>query len=627
MSNFSVENGILLKDGKKTFLVGESYYPSFHAYKWPVPPEGDRMGEMKKDFKAMAEMGINHIRVAALGFAGYDKEGNFIIDTPFVDAMLREAEKLDISISVRLEGYSVNLRDFKDVLMVDEFGNPQDTSKWFDFIQTSLCHEGILEDNRIHAEKLANYYTDFPAVVAYQIYNEPHFPGSTVFDYGKDAIAAYRKWLVEKKAMTEEEAKDYLPPKTRREQSPRMWALWRTFSEESLNHFLGNAARAAKKAGKPVYTCFTDCNLAKFAPLRGVEPFGGSLDMDVVGFTDYNLAEGQLYFAKSLLCDMQTDIAEAQGKTAWCIEQDCRVVLPARQFEKGVYLATGSGLKGLVYYQWRGDAPSIGTPNPNSCGAVNYDGTKTVKFDSVKNCTALLNRLSDLLVETHPVYSGFGIYCSSYAVAMSDAIQNDLEKRADTKYNDAQAFNRNTYYELANAGYRPAITDKNLLPGNPLGIRFLLTPLRSRLSDEDVEVIENFKKNGGLVFSQFEDKRWGFREWDEEPVFSPIARSNCMASHTMAEIMAFLGAPAFAVANSPLIQIKPLKGPDFAVLAVINVGTPAAPEYNAEITTEYPHKTAVLYNADGERELETDGRHIQLGKVNYDFAGGFVVLR
>ena len=46
---YEIKDGILVKDGKKIFALGESYYPSFHEGKYPVPPDGDRIGEMKKD--------------------------------------------------------------------------------------------------------------------------------------------------------------------------------------------------------------------------------------------------------------------------------------------------------------------------------------------------------------------------------------------------------------------------------------------------------------------------------------------------------------------------------------------------------------------------------------------------
>ena len=101
---YEIKNGILYRDGKKTFVLGESYYPSFHPSKYPVPPEGDRIGEMKKDLRMMAEAGFNHVRFAALGDATYNAEDASVsFSSPFVDSMIEEAEKNDLSASIRLQ--------------------------------------------------------------------------------------------------------------------------------------------------------------------------------------------------------------------------------------------------------------------------------------------------------------------------------------------------------------------------------------------------------------------------------------------------------------------------------------------------------------------------------------------
>jgi len=85
---YKIEKGKLICDGKTVFALGQSYYPSFHKYKYPVPPDGDRMGEMKKDLEQMAQMGFNHVRYAAIGETYLDQNGKVIVQTPFVDSMI-----------------------------------------------------------------------------------------------------------------------------------------------------------------------------------------------------------------------------------------------------------------------------------------------------------------------------------------------------------------------------------------------------------------------------------------------------------------------------------------------------------------------------------------------------------
>ena len=147
---YKIKNGILYKNNKKTFVLGESYYPSFHPCKVPVPPDGDRIGEMIKDLKMMSEAGFNHVRFAALGETFYNADNDSVsIDSPLIDAMCQEADKNNLSVSIRLQGFSVNLRGFTDDNMLDENGKFPDYA-WCDFVRSSPNHQGILEDNFVH---------------------------------------------------------------------------------------------------------------------------------------------------------------------------------------------------------------------------------------------------------------------------------------------------------------------------------------------------------------------------------------------------------------------------------------------------------------------------------------------
>ena len=356
---YEIKNGKLLCNGQAVFALGQSYYPSFHKAKYPVPPEGDRMGEMKKDLALMAEMGFNHVRFAAIGDTYLDENGAVAVETPFVDAMIREAIENGISSSVRLQGYALNLHGYRDVMMIDNEGNVQDPSLWYNFIQTTLHHEGMQEDNRLATEALARHFDGMEGVVAFQIYNEPHYPTPTFFDYHPCAIAAYRRWLVENGHMSKEEAAGYQPPRSRKEQSPEKWALWRSFSTESLTAFLNRSSDAAKAVSTlPTYTCFTNDQTSTHSAFRGVDNFENPRgSMDIVGYTIYINAEGEDYYGCMLATDICVSAARAEGKEAWCIELDSRTKIPPRIFNKNTYATIGAGVKGIVYYQWRGDHP------------------------------------------------------------------------------------------------------------------------------------------------------------------------------------------------------------------------------------------------------------------------------
>ena len=63
---YTIRKGVLYHDGRAQIALGQSYYPSYHPQKVPVPPTGDRLGEMAKDLRAMREAGFNVVRMAAL---------------------------------------------------------------------------------------------------------------------------------------------------------------------------------------------------------------------------------------------------------------------------------------------------------------------------------------------------------------------------------------------------------------------------------------------------------------------------------------------------------------------------------------------------------------------------------
>ena len=144
---YKIKNGLLEKDGEPIYCVGVSYYASYHERKVPVPPEGDRLGEMKKDFKGMADTGFNLVRFAALGDMSYDENGEIVYKGELTDTLIKEAEKAGIATMIRLQGYTSNPSGNTDCLMVDSEGKEMNTDTWLNFIQNSLHHKGILKDN------------------------------------------------------------------------------------------------------------------------------------------------------------------------------------------------------------------------------------------------------------------------------------------------------------------------------------------------------------------------------------------------------------------------------------------------------------------------------------------------
>ena len=89
---------------------------------------------------------------------------------------MSEAELVDIATMLRLQGYTMNLSEWEDCYMIDQDGNQIDRDVWYNFIQNSLHHEGILQDNIEGTRHLAKHYIKYSNLVSFQTYNEPHYP-------------------------------------------------------------------------------------------------------------------------------------------------------------------------------------------------------------------------------------------------------------------------------------------------------------------------------------------------------------------------------------------------------------------------------------------------------------------
>ena len=623
---YCIKNGILYKNGKKEFVLGESYYPSFHPSKFPVPPEGDRYGEMKKDLRMMREAGFNHVRFAALGNVSLGEDGDVCVDTPFIDDMIEEAEKNDISVSIRQQGFSVNLRGFTDVEMVDYSGRNPDFI-WSDFVRTTLNHEGILEDNQAYAEALSEHYSKNPTVVAFQIYNEPHYPevGTSYYDYHPKTIEAFRRWLVENGVFTNEEAENYEPPRTKGEQSSRMWALWRIFSMDNLNAFLENAAIGSKKGSPlPTFTCLTSCQVKSQNYSSGVDYFGNARALDILGYTTYIHAHGPGYYPMCLHADLAQCAAELEGKESWCIELDSRTYIPCTVYNRGTFVIIGAGAKGIVYYQWRGDCPVPGVPYPNSCGILNYDGTKTHNFDNAVNVNRYVERMNDLIMNSRREHMGIGLLHSEYATLVCDSREEKGTFKAEQKGNIYLTVYTEVYRQLRDAGYNVSITDAANLKKNPFGIKVLFVPRVEMLSDEERKAVDEARASGVRVFENMFTKGTtrciAFKEYR---VNTPTGTASIFDPyHSVYDIEEMTGVHPVAISLDNGVGIQVLRGDGYRLLVLTNKSS-VRQEINAKIRINTPFISAEFFDIDGEKDVVIKGNEVSVDIKD----GGIILLR
>lgn len=498
---YELKKGILYKENKPVLGLGVSYYASYHKQKVPVPENGDRLGEMKKDFKDMAEAGFNIVRMAALGDVERKDEA-VQVSFPFIDAMMESAEELDLACMVRLQGYSMNLSGYEDDAMLNEKGERM-PFYWSWFIRNCLNHPGILKDNEEGTVESARHFTPYPSVVSFQIYNEPAYPTKHYYDYNPHTIRKYREWLVEKGYKNAQEAAGTEPPRKRpaKEESAEEWIRWRLFNMERLNWYLTHLGDKAKEGySKPeVLTCHMACPMTPGNAIRGQDYFQTAEGMDILGITHYAPAIGPVHFYASMILDGAESAAATFGKKMWIIEYNGHTKMTAEEWERETYSAIGSAVKGILYYQWRADYPYEDGPEPEGFGLVYNNGTPTAKYDRALRMNALLNRYSSEFACAEKVRSGVAVLFSNHATAYFDAVDNhDPESWA--KVHDRYPLHmRRIYADFRRAGAVVDFTRACDLAKNPLSVQLLLVPTTEGLSEEEIRQVEAFAEAGGTV--------------------------------------------------------------------------------------------------------------------------------
>ena len=564
---YKVKNGLLEKDGKPVYCLGVSYYASYHERKVPVPPEGDRIGEMKKDLKEMADAGFNLVRFAALGNISYDENGEVSYDGALADALAKEADNAGIASMIRLQGYTSNPSGYTDCLMVNSEGKEMNPGVWYDFIQNSLHHKGILKDNENCTRALAKHFKEISDTACFLTYNEPHYPSNGIFDYHKDSIAAYRKWLVEKNIMTEQEAAIYTPPTSRpsKGESPVEWINWRLFSRDALSEFLNHSSDVAKAAtGIETMTCLTTDPTMPSNASRCVSFYDSAERMDAIGITHYYLCNMPEAFFANLDLDMAESAGAIYGKPMWLVEYDARTDIPLDKFRRETYMALGSGCKGIMYYQWRGDHTYPDSPEGNGFGVVDEFGNPTANFENAKSVLRLINKLSDTFIYADKLRSSVAILHSDYAFMYADAVENEGSAWNNTLKNSCLDEFVNIYKQLRRENISPDIVRAKDLIDNRLGVKVLCVPAYEKLSEDEKNALAAFESNGGKIIVKDSHFCRSYR-----PKFFKLEKY--LNSFELYDALELCGVTAPVIMSGDrYLMHQTLKGKDYYVICITN---------------------------------------------------------
>lgn len=616
---FELKNGILHQDGKPIIAMGQSYYPSFHKAKYPLPEHMDRVGLMKEDIRWMREVGFQFLRVAAIGDVTLEND-EVKVDTPFVDEMLKEADAQGMATSVRLQGYVMNLRGHNDYMMLNS-KNEEMAKDWSAFMQSSMFHKGIIKDNHDSTQALAKHYAKIPGVISYQIYNEPHYPYNGIFDYHPATLAAYQEWRKEQGLEPEE------PPRRRPVdgESPEPWIQWRLFSMQAMSDFLNNSADSAKAVApkQETYTCMTAAPTGDRIMDMGIDYFDNGERMDNVGITSYRHLESDTYYGTCYQYAMCESAAALYGKHAWTIEIDARTHMPSRKTAEEVYALLAAGHKGIVFYEWRGDYPDKETPLPDNCGFIFNDGSKTEHYDRSVQVVRFVNRYSTLFAAAEKKRDGVAMLFSKHGAAYGDAF------RVPSQINSYVMQAEQVYRELRKAGFAPDIMEARHLEENVLGAKIVFVPcVREWLSDKEIAMLDAFQAKGGIVYSLRQNNGmaggtgFGFWLWNEE--HKNPTTSEFRSTLELEDVLEICRITPAMTTSTRHLKGGMLEGDGYS-LVILNNTDPAHKDINgAVVTINEPFTKATWLTPDEETELAANGSSVELPTVK---EGGVLLLK
>ncbi len=621
---YELKNGILYKDGVATIGLGTSYYASYHPEKVTVPEGGDKYGEMLLDVKDMASAGFNHVRLAANGEAHWEGD-KFVLDTSFTDALIKELEKNDMFSFVRLQGYSMNYRNHKNVSPLNQYGESVSADG---FVRDTLNDPELNADMDEITRQEAKYFSAFDSVLGHQIFNEPAMFArkeggkkekdlNQVFDYHPLSIKAWKEWLVEKGYRTKEEAEKMTPPIPTEpgEKDIELWGLWRQFGVENMSSMLSRLSECAREASPKTenFTNFIVSPLNGFATSCEGDWFCCAKKMGLVSVDIYVALRGDLYYDATLLLDNVESAAAVNGKHAWVMEFCCRTMMQAEDYEKEMITGLGCGYKGINYYLWRAD---LGGPEVQLGGMIWNNREKTEKYDKAVKFNHLINSLGTKIAPCNRVRDGVAILYSRHSMAQFAT----LTKEDSVWYKRTKEMYRN----LKKAGLTVDFVEAENLKENPLRTKLLYIPDWNSLDEFEKAQVEDFAKDN-LVIEYGNNiipacgnsiNGYGLRStWCYRPTGTLDGFSvKPYAKFLLPEILTIAGVkPMFhASAKNDVIAAGYLENKNaekpYYVACVTNIDSMLNPMENGQITVDEAQTgkvTQVVYH-DREREMELE---------------------
>ncbi len=519
---------------------GCSYYPPHHD-----PTDWER------DFKRMAEAGFNTIRTAEL-LASWDQIERLPRkpDFSWLDRTFELGQQYDLKILLGTGACCPPiwmLDEYPDLQVISRDGVSYPTGASWGW--ACIDHPAYLEESDRYLGQLLDRYGAHPALLGWQIHNEPGYPfiprQGQVMDwycYCGHTAARFREWLRQKYGRlealntawrwdpTHHQYADWAqvqPPRA----TPGEWGVltawldWRTFCTDNWTSLIERQAKLIK-ARDPHHPVTTNLfgEGTDFTGRLGIDPWKFARVVDAIGYDlypglkKYGVPERRREPAGpafvSWYLNFGRSTAVHAGKIFWLPETESgpldgwvkgpRYSTTALDIKRWYLETLAHGAKLMLYQGYR-EWNCI----PIHWGAlVDLHGEPTDRYHMAARVNNVVRRHEDLFAQAEPVRPQVGLfYGHDNVIVTAGVTADDFTKRASYGLHEA----------LWAAHFALEFVSPDYLEAMPYRILFL--PFTMLLTQESARRLRRFVEDGGILVgfakcAMLDDRGW---YWNTRP--------------------------------------------------------------------------------------------------------------
>jgi beta-galactosidase GanA len=495
----------------------------------------------------MADAGLNAIRTAEL-IASWEwiepQKGQF--EFAWLDRIFELCQNRGLRVLLGTGAGSPPiwlLDEYPDVQIISQDGVPYPTGTMWGW--ACIHHPGFCAESERYLRTLLARYADHPALLGWQIHNEPGHPAihrvsravDCYYCYCQHTAAGFHEWLRAKYGDVEALSEAWACTPTRHRYhdwsqvgpprsapiswgSPGAWLDWRQYIDGSFADFIARQNHIIKENDEahPTTTNLVHLLGADLGAARGIDPWRYPDTCDALGFDLYPIDR---FRTEPHFTSLQLDYARSPvlhaGKPFWIPEIESGPIgewvlgptyaTTARDIRRHDLDCIAHGAKMLLYQGYR-----EWDPLPLHWGAlVDLNGEPTERYHEAAHVNRVVWSHESLFLEAQPARAQVGIL-----VDQRNAIVNQGMGAANMLLKAIKG----VYYAYWSQGYPVEfITPELLADGKGQGYRLLLMPFLMLVTPTCAQAVTDYVTSGGTLVAfakcgMLNEKSW---MWHDRP--------------------------------------------------------------------------------------------------------------